>query len=381
MMSIRARSRLRLLSASSACVLGAVLSLGACAEVEVGAEVAKRVSRAATIGDVQPVLQADSLAPQTNATSTPPERQSGVRLAQASGTNDGQSLPISPFLAPAPEIFEATGLAIWDGKRTLQGVWVAHPLATSARRVRIFNQGNGQAVDGALFKRDAASGGASVLISSEAAQLLGMDVGTPAELRIVAVSPIQRAPESTEPAETVAVDETAKPVQNQTLATAGTPKPDPEPAKEAPSQGVPETAPTPAAKPKQTATWTFLPREDEPTEAKEPETTARPKPAEQPEIAAATPAKPVEPAKPAKPSTLKQPYIQAGIFSVQGNATKLIRRMRSKDIPAEARPITFRGKRATKVLAGPFQTTAERSAALRTIRGPLGIRDATPVRR
>src|SRR5690606_24385404 len=75
--------------------------------------------------------------------------QSPIVLAQVSGAT-------SPQLVAVPDLFEATGTATWDGKRTLQGIWVAHPLATSARRVRIINKATGAAVDGALFKRDPA---------------------------------------------------------------------------------------------------------------------------------------------------------------------------------------------------------------------------------
>ena len=113
------------------------------------------------------------------------------RLRRRPQHPNAQCPPFPRNWNPAPDLFEATGRAVWDGKRTLQGVWVAHPLAASARRVRIFNETNGTAVDGALFKRDAALNGASVLISSEAAELLGMTVGETTELRIVAVTPVQ----------------------------------------------------------------------------------------------------------------------------------------------------------------------------------------------
>jgi len=110
-----------------------------------------------------------------------------IRLAQAETPAASPDNPVSPIMTPAPEVFEAIGSAVWDGRHTLRGVWIAHPMAVSARRVRIFNTDNGVAVDGALFKRDATREGASILISSEAAELLGMTAGEPAKLRIVAV--------------------------------------------------------------------------------------------------------------------------------------------------------------------------------------------------
>ena len=213
--------------------LGALLvisttSLAACAEIEVGIEAAKRANRALTGGD----------------TATEPQaRPRAVRIAQGqTGSQSGtQQSAVSPYLEPAPEIFEATGRAEWDGKRTLQGVWVAHPLATTARRVRIFNTDNGRAVDGALFKRDAALGGASVLISSEAAQRLGMTAGSSAELRIVAVTPTERPVTEPPAAEDVAEDQTDRPVENPPAAET-----EPETAETQPADA-PETAEAPDA--------------------------------------------------------------------------------------------------------------------------------------
>ena len=360
MMVLEDRGRLRRLIVPLAFLSG-VAFVSACAEIEVGAEAAKRIGRAAGGSGVAAATVTDA--------GQASQLADGTQLAQAS-TSTGQPLPISPFLRPAPDIFEATGLAIWDGKRTLQGVWVAHPLAASARRVRIFNQDNGQAVDGALFKRDAAGGGASVLISSEAAQLLGMDVGTPAELRIVAVSPIQR---STEPA--VPTGQTAAATaQTTTGSAAGSTTP------------IPQTG---AA-----ATSTQTTQEDTPEQTVPAFRTPKPKPADLKPVEdpapKVEPAKPepakvaaVEPAKPAATkatSPLRLPFVQAGIFGDPGNARRLIRRIEKKNLPALGREIRLKGKKATKVLAGPFQTTSERNAALRTIRA-MGLKDAAPVRR
>jgi hypothetical protein len=70
---------------------------------------------------------------------------------------------VSPELVPAPAEFEATGTALWDGRPTFEGVWVAHPLASAARRVRIYSEATGAAGDGALFARDPALTGPSIL--------------------------------------------------------------------------------------------------------------------------------------------------------------------------------------------------------------------------
>lgn len=113
-----------------------------------------------------------------------------AQISQASSANavaPGPHALIDPRLEAVPEDFEATATAVWDGHRTLQGIWIAHPEAETARRVRILNLETGHAVDGALFRRDGTAGDAEVLISSDAASALGMIPGGGTELSIVAI--------------------------------------------------------------------------------------------------------------------------------------------------------------------------------------------------
>lgn len=429
MVVFRSRRMLGRTSGMFALILG-LASFAACAEIEVGAEAAKRISRASGEGGSAAAKNASEAG--------------DIQLAQATG-EQAEDLPISPYLKPAPQLFEATGEAVWDGKRTLQGVWVAHPLAESARRVRIFNEENGRAVDGALFKRDTtADDVSSVLISSEAAQLLGMGVGTPAPIRIVAVSPVQRPTQPEAPAEAVVAEtqpadtgtadggaaevaESAAPAAIATTAiaaaatvgasedatadtdTAVAEETGDKVAKAATQTSSGESAetiaadvrksvavePTGIAAPQAEAEAKEVAAKPKPTPEPRPEPVkAEPEPAkpesepktfklETPTVAATEPAKTAAPAKPAASqgtSKLKLPYVQAGIFGVKSNATKLIRRIEAKDLPALGREIKSGGKTLTKVLAGPFQTSGERDAALRTIRA-LGLKDAAPVRR
>ena len=334
---------------------------------------------------------------------------------------------------------------MWDGKRTLQGIWVAHPLATTARRVRIFNEVTGQAVDGALFKRDTAQGGPSVLISSEAATMLGLVPGESTELRIVAVTPVRRdAPKpGNQPQQPL--DETATPVANETLAqdetadqaasTAdsesapqeqevaesepqtpettqpeangdGEPAAKPETTQEAAQDSDTETAlaaaptptprPAPQADPSDTAEggsfkWDLAAEPAEASAARDPkpldqaatdasgeDDASRSTPEEKPEPVQQAAAPSPEPAQPvAKTSTLSKPYVQAGVFGVRSNADNLVARLKKKGIPALTRKA---GGKLTRVLAGPFQNKADRTAALIAIRN-LGLRDAVPVKR
>lgn len=124
-------------------VSGAALLAAACAETQLGAQAVKEVARSETRANTGPEL--------------------------------------------APEAFDATGLTIWDGASTLEGVWIAHPLAQRAQRVRVTNLENQIDVEGAMFRRDPTLSGPSILVSSDAARLLGLQPGVPTELRIIAL--------------------------------------------------------------------------------------------------------------------------------------------------------------------------------------------------
>ncbi|MEM7056539.1 MAG: SPOR domain-containing protein [Pseudomonadota bacterium] len=293
----------------------------------------------ATLGACAELQAAGATAGETNSVET--QSGVGVQVAQAT-TTPKRPAAVSPLLAPAPDIFEARGRANWDGKRTLQGVWVAHPLAASARRVRIYNEQNGQAVDGALFKRDAALEGAAVLISSEAAELLGLVIGENTPLRIVAVKPIETPIEAPVQLSTEAEDKTDTPVESEaTVETDGddaqaVETEDKDPVKEetaetpAESEAEPETevaaAPTPTAKPDPVD-----PDPEQPADAKpEPAAseTATPEPAT-PEAATPEPAE----AEPAETETAEVEPAEA-----EPAETELAKSEPAQPEPVEAEP-------------------------------------------
>lgn len=337
-----------------------------------------------------------------------------VRLAQASQNTDSDA-GTSTSMQPVPAIFDLTAQAVWDGGRTLRGVWVAHPLAKSARRVRIYNLQNGRAVDGALFSRDPVVSEAPVLISSEAAQRLEMVVGEPVELRIVAIRPapagLQAATSEPARAETA----TAQPVDGSPADLAAkseeiAPVP---PASEGEQSGqsdfrwearettggtVPASrAPVPATRiGRAEAVTVQQPLQD----AGEPEREAA---AERPEPAAApkTEARPPDPTRVAAPAPdaeapkpadatrqetsperqwLEKPFVQAGIFGVRSNAEKLIAKLKQRNVPAVGKVFRSGEREFTRVLVGPFETIDQRSAAQRLIRD-MGMRDALAVAR
>ena len=73
----------------------------------------------------------------------------------------------------APEVFQVTDDALWDGRPSLGGVWVASPDAVDPERVIMRNPANGKFVIGALFRRERDNPGPKLQISSDAAAALG----------------------------------------------------------------------------------------------------------------------------------------------------------------------------------------------------------------
>ncbi len=79
----------------------------------------------------------------------------------------------------APEVFEKNESALWDGRPSLGGVWVAHPDSKQPERVIIRNEANNKFVIGALFRRERDNPGPSLQLSSDAASELGVQAGSP----------------------------------------------------------------------------------------------------------------------------------------------------------------------------------------------------------
>ena len=88
----------------------------------------------------------------------------------------------------APEIFNAEGLAYWDGQSSLGGVWITHPNVDQATRVLIKDKYGGKSVIGAIFNRSGDENEKRMLLSSEAAASLGIDAN---ENRIVTVTALR----------------------------------------------------------------------------------------------------------------------------------------------------------------------------------------------
>lgn len=87
----------------------------------------------------------------------------------------------------APEVFQTSDTALWDGRPSLGGVWVASPAAKDPERVILRNPANGRSVIGALFRRERDNPGPTLQISSDAAAALGLLAGQPAEISVTAL--------------------------------------------------------------------------------------------------------------------------------------------------------------------------------------------------
>lgn len=87
----------------------------------------------------------------------------------------------------APEVFQTTDTALWDGRPSLGGVWVASPDATDPERVILRNPANGSFVIGALFRRERDNPGPKLQISSDAAEALGVLAGQPIQINVTAL--------------------------------------------------------------------------------------------------------------------------------------------------------------------------------------------------
>lgn len=87
----------------------------------------------------------------------------------------------------APDVFQATDSALWDGRPSLGGIWVASPDVENPERVVMFNPATGKSITGALFKRERDNPGPRLQLSSDAAEALGILAGQPTEIRVTAL--------------------------------------------------------------------------------------------------------------------------------------------------------------------------------------------------
>lgn len=238
----------------------------------------------------------------------------------------------------APEVFQVTDTALWDGRPSLGGVWVASPDAVDPERVILRNPANGKFVIGALFRRERENPGPKLQISSDAASALGLLAGQPGKVSVTALRR-EEAPatvdakkpilDAAETVETEALGDIASSAIDKADAAGSTPK--------APLiGGAKPVAPT----------------------------------------ATAAAAKPAAPA-PAAPATQPAPAgggitVQIGIFSVEANAKRAADTLTKAGIAAGIKPGQTQGKNHWSVTA---TGSGDKAALLAKIKG-LGFTDA-----
>ena len=242
----------------------------------------------------------------------------------------------------APEVFSKNEAALWDGRPSLGGIWVAHPDVDDPQRVIMRNEANGKFVIGALFRRERDLPGPKLQVSSDAASELGMLAGAPADLSVVALIREAVPVEVEAPAPTSTDGE----IETQTL----------DPVAALAAQAI-NNAEAPSVKPQ--------PRPGS-TPAPQAKATPTPKPAPTPAPAAA--------------SKLKSPFVQVGIFSSEENANTAADQMRKAGVIPTIKPFSSNGKSFWRVIVGPVTTAADQKALLNKL-GGLGYGDAYPVSR
>ncbi|MFD3189380.1 SPOR domain-containing protein [Sedimentitalea sp. HM32M-2] len=273
----------------------------------------------------------------------------------------------------APEVFEATEAALWDGRPSLGGVWVAHPDVTEPQRVVIRNAANNKEVIGALFRRERDIPGPRIQASSDAAEALSMLPGAPVQMTIIALT---RAPVEPEPAAAATAEPAPAPEISETAL-------DPIAGAAAAIESA-EPTPTVSATPEADVVAATAAASTE-TAADQPRKRGFRWPWAKPAVAGAAAASAAEPEPAAEPVTaataqpqvsrLEKPYIQIGIFSVEANAERTAGQMRAAGLTPTVYDQRANGKRFWRVVVGPAMTRSDGAALLKRVKG-AGFSDA-----
>lgn len=243
----------------------------------------------------------------------------------------------------APEVYQTTDSALWDGRPSLGGVWVAAPNAADPQRVIMRNTANGKFVIGALFKREVFNPGPKLQISSDAANALGVLAGEPVELQVTALKRV-----GADTAANTGAD--AKPALDANITLPGEAKPS-DPKKTAKAATTSTTTTDTAAIAAQ---------------AIDRAAGAKPAPAQPGATPSAAPA-----------ATTGALRVQIGLFSVEENATRAVNRLKEAGIAAAVQREETQGKVFWNVTA---TGAGDGAALLAQIKG-LGFTDAYLTRR
>ncbi|QYK40915.1 MAG: SPOR domain-containing protein [Paracoccaceae bacterium] len=248
----------------------------------------------------------------------------------------------------APQVFQATDKALWDGRPSLGGVWVASPDAVDPERVIIRNPANGKFVIGALFRRERLNPGPTLQISSDAAGALDILAGQPATLSVTALRREEVADEPPATA-TAPILDAAETVETTTLAATATAAID---RADTAKPAIPVAAPAAIAA----------------------ATVASAAPAPTPAAARAPVAPKPQTAKPAS-APAGRSLVQIGIFSVEANAGRASAALTKADVPTRILKEESQGKTFWRVVAGPAPAAMTRDQMLAKVKS-AGFGDA-----
>ena len=287
-----------------------------------------------------------------------------------------------------PDIFKTTEDALWDGRPSLGGIWVAHPDVKEPERAIIINETTGQRIAGALFRRERDNPGPKLQLSSDAAAALNILAGQPTRVTVIAVR-----------REEIVVEEAPPVISDEDVGDETT-----EAARVDDSSGAAATAGAAAgaaateAKPKRGNFFTRLfggnRRAEQPAEteaaaesAAAPEVETKPLDpvastaaaaiarAEAEDKPQARPERPAPSEAASVPSGLKNPYIQVGQFSVEANAIAAAEKLRRAGIVPSVVEGSKDGKRFWRVIVGPVTSADDQAALLAQVK-KLGFGDA-----
>ena len=321
-----------------------------------------------------------------------------------------------------PDVFSANESALWDGRPSLGGVWIAAPGVKDPERVIIRNSENGKSVVGALFRRERENPGPRLQLSSDAAVELGVLAGAPTKLSVVALRTETVVPT---PAPVPIPVPTPEPAPEPVLAEAPAPalSPAPEPRTEAaietaaiqtdgpadPLVAEPEPEPTgspassmptffnrgarkaqanasngfdvaadtaattatattgAAVETASVTTQTLDPIKAAEAALERADAQIAQDPAVSPAVAASTP--------PRSNGALAKPYIQIGIFAVKSNADRAARRLNDAGVIPVVLKQQSAGRTIWRVIVGPARSKSDGNALQAKVRG-MGYTDA-----
>lgn len=306
---------------------------------------------------------------QTGSAST--DEAAPVRLSSDTATRDVER----------PDIFETTEEALWDGRPSLGGIWVAHPDVTTPERAIVTNNTTNQRIAAALFRRERDNPGPRVQLSSDAAVALNILAGAPTEVTIIAVRPEEIEVEEPDPV--ISDEEIGEDGADVAAAAAATEAAQDEDAAE-PSEGnffqrlfgrrsaAPAAAAAVAAGEDGAETASSAATPDVDTQTLDPVASGAAA-----AIAAAeaseTPAP--RPEREAAPSGLRNPFIQVGQFTSEANAFSARDNLRSSGIVPTVLEGSGENGPFWRVVVGPVTTEKDQQWLLGEIRN-LGFSDA-----